>query len=721
MNGGTQVKERKYGFRQRLAVVHRPDRRNPHAAPEPGETEITGEWRIAFERQASPVVANAAKDLQDFFFESMHVSVALSRAEREEIVALSRAGDKVIVLTTEEALRAGGEELTQPRSYRIAAEKRRIVVCGGDERGTAQGSYYLEDLMNLREAPFLRRQDVVREPLFSPRMVHSGWGLDHYPDAHLNAMAHAGIDAVLVFVKAVDRTPNGYLDFNDLIDRAERYGLDVYMYSLVASRMHPDDPRAEEYYDSTYGQIFAACPKFKGIVFVGESCEFPSRDPQTTGTLRLDWPEDKPQTKPHPGWWPCCDYPAWLNRIKQTVRKYNPDVDIVFWTYNWGKAPQEDRLRLIRSLPEDITLLATFEMFEPIRTGQVTNVCVDYTISYPGPGAYFRSEAEAARERGLRLYTMCNTGGLTWDIGVIPYEPVPHQWAQRHAGLLQARSDWGLSGLMESHHYGWWPSFIGELAKWTYWSPGPPVEDIHRAIAQRDFSAEGAPYVLEAWKYWSEGIRHYVPTNEDQYGPFRVGPSYPLIFRVPVRMPKAWHAMAMFDSPIVLTNYEPELFPYENPSQSPAISRSAAEIGSLERMKRLWEEGNACLEKAILLAPERKQAEANRLLLLNRFIVCCVRTTIHAKTWWLLKKRLFLEQDKQAAGVLLAELERVALREIGNAEAAVPLVEADSRLGWEPSMDYMTDREHLLWKIAQVRTVLDHEFPLYRQSLALTD
>jgi len=48
-------------------------------------------------------------------------------------------------------------------------------------------------------------------------------------------------------------------------------------------------------------------------------------------------------------------------------------------------------------------------------------------------------------------------------------------------------------------------------------------------------------------------------------------------------------------------------------------------------------------------------------------------------------------------------------------------VEADSRLGWEPSMDYMTDVEHLHWKINQVRSVLDAEFPKYRQSLVLTE
>jgi len=56
----------------------------------------------------------------------------------------------------------------------------------------------------------------------------------------------------------------------------------------------------------------------------------------------------------------------------------------------------------------------------------------------------------------------------------------------------------------------------------------------------------------------------------------------------------------------------------------------------------------------------------------------------------------------------------LAAVEIDNARAAIPLVDCDSRLGWEPSMEYMADRVHLEWKIAQVRHVLDSEIPAYQ-------
>ena len=62
--------------------------------------------------------------------------------------------------------------------------------------------------------------------------------------------------AILVFTKDVNRTSFGYLDFNDLIRRAKRYGIDVYAYSKMLSDKHPSDPNAEEYYES--GEKFIA-------------------------------------------------------------------------------------------------------------------------------------------------------------------------------------------------------------------------------------------------------------------------------------------------------------------------------------------------------------------------------------------------------------------------------------------------------------------------------
>ena len=700
-----RMPESNYEFRKRLNTIHRFGRRNPETRPERAEIAICHGWRIVVPQHATSYLVRVGQDLQDYLFRSMGVSALLIQAPVREV--LSQSEPNAIILATREVLPGIGSSLRVPRSVRLVCRKDAIVVCGFDERGTAQGCYYLEDLMNLREAPYLQMGDTVREPVFAPRMVHSGWGCDQFPDPHLNAIAHAGMDAILVFVKGVNQTTAGYLDFNDLIRRAAHHGLDVYFYSYLRSSKHPDEPDAEAYYEATYGALMKACPGAKGVVFVGESCEFPSKDPATKGRTRHDPvpPDGKEDTRPFPGWWPCRDFPRWLNLVKKVIRHHNPAADIVFWTYNWGWAPEKNRLALIEALPTDISLQATFEMFEVIQKGGIGTRCVDYTISFAGPGKYFASEAAAAHARGIPLYAMSNTGGLTWDIGVVPYLPVPYQWRKRYDALLEAHEKWGLRGLMESHHYGWWPSFVSELAKWAYWRPAVDLDHIMAQIARRDFGRKGAPAALEAWRKWSEAICRYVPTNEDQYGPFRVGPSYPLVFQDDdVEFPSA--SYAHFGSRILKTRY-----------RSHAPGDVEAEIALFQEMFDLWREGLEHMETAVSATPPMKLADAMRMRLLGEFILCCVQTTLHVKRWYLLNRQLRNSSDIREKKRLLDDMIALAQAEIRNAEAAMPLVEADSRLGWEPSMEYMTDIEHLEWKIAQVKQVIESTIPAFRKAL----
>jgi len=695
--------EQNYDFRKRLNTVHKHNRVNASLCANENETAVDNCWQIVTASDAAGYLLNVAKDLQDYLFTSMNVSVLLTKNPHNSNPCCKPAG--VIHLTTKASSPALGKDLTVARGYRIIVQPNEITVIGFDERGTGQGCYYIEDMMNLREAPFLPIMDEIRNPVFSPRMIHSGWIMDQFPDPHLDAIAHAGLDAVLLFVSGINATPTAYVDINDLIERAAKYGLDVYLYSYLVSELHPDDPKAPEFYENLYGNLIKAHPKAKGIIFVGESCEFPSKDPHTTGRLRMEpSPDGLPDTRPSPGWWPCTDYPDWLNMLKKIMWKYNPDLDIVFWTYNWGWAPEEDRLALIRSLPTDVSLQATFEMFEDIEKDGIMTRCADYTASFEGPGVYFKTEAETAHERGLRLYTMCNTGGLTWDIGVIPYQPIPFQWDRRHKALLKAHEEWGLKGLMESHHFGFWPSFVSELAKWAYWTPAVSVDEISERIAARDFSADAAPLVIKAWHAWSDAWRDYVVTNEDQYGAFRVGPSYPFfLLSDPEPLPSA--SYAHFGSCICMTDYVPH-----EPKDV------EVEYKILERMASRWQEGITLLTQAIELTPDNKKCETLRMLNLGRFILNCVNTTINTKKWWIIKQELKNETEQNRINSILDRMMVLINNEIANAKATIPLVEEDSRLGWEPSMEYMTDRSHLEWKIALLKKIVDIEIPQLRKT-----
>lgn len=686
--------EKHYDFRKRLAQVHKPGLRDFDAASADNELELANGCRIIITKDASEVTVTAAKDFADYLFTSMNVSAMVCTADNTEASQSS-----AIYITT---------DADAPKySYRITVCDQSITVCGSDDRCSAQGLYLLEDMMSLRKAPYIKKEEINRQLRFSPRMVHSGYGLDEFPEDHLSAIAHAGRDAILVFTKETDLTPYGYLDFNDLIRRAAKYGIDVYAYSYLKITMHPDEKGAAEAYDAIYGDLFKNCPGLKGIVMVGESVEFESKD-EHVGKCGRKPADELPTGKPRPGWWPCCDYPQWLNLVKNTVRKYKPDADIVFWTYNWGWAPEEDRIRLIENLPTDISLLVTFEMFEQYMKGGITEYCSDYTIVFEGPGKYFASEAKAAAKRGIRLYSMTNTGGMTWDMGVIPYIPVPQQWMKRYENMKYANENWGLCGLMESHHYGFYPSFIGDLSGRLFdFGADTPDEELLKAVSKH-YGTAHAPGIIEALARFSEGITHFAPSNEDQYGPLRVGPAYPFNLQRKVDVP--YPKYAMFGSRICYTNYS--AFPANDRPLNTAIPlRMPREIEFFGKARELFQEGVDILETL-----ENPNEELLRLINMGKFIVCMITTTVNIKRWHIAKTALTAVTTEEQAAELLDRMEEIGKDEIQNAESALPLVDFDSRLGWEPSMEYVGHRENIEFKLKHLSYVLKTEIPDLRKS-----
>ena len=150
--------ERNYEFRRHLNVVHLPDRGNSDLKPEKNELIIEEGWSIVISEKATQLVLNVAKDLQDYLLVSMNISVLLQKVS--DVASMARRGERTIILATKGELSKLGDKLSIPRSYRIICSQECVIVCGNDARGVGQGSYYLEDLMNVREAPILHETDV---------------------------------------------------------------------------------------------------------------------------------------------------------------------------------------------------------------------------------------------------------------------------------------------------------------------------------------------------------------------------------------------------------------------------------------------------------------------------------------------------------------------------------------------------------------------------------
>lgn len=699
--------EGKYEFRKKLLTVHEPNVRNYDRIVSDDEIEIRSGAVIEIGDTDDIVVKTAARDFVEFLKISMGVDATVSTAGTNAPgnIQLALAADCGFDLKEADGFKGFCIDVTD-----------RINVYGYDGRGIAAALYYIEDLMCFAKAPYIKIGQIRKRPLLTPRMVHSGYALDDYPDAYLNRIAHEGLDSIAVFTWDVNKCHTGYLDFNDLIARAARYGLDVYAYSFLIGGPHPDEEGAEEFYNNTYGKLFRECPGLKGVAMVGEVVEFKSTDPHVSKfRCRDKMTDDLPDGKPWPGWYPCEDLPKWLALISKVVRREKPDAEIVLWSYNWGFQPEEARVKLIENMPKDITLQATFEMFDYKMLGDVKSPISDYSISFVGPSPYFSSEAKAAKKNGIRFYGMTQAAGLTWDFGCIPYVPVPYQWLRRYEKMRQAHYNWDYLGGMENHHHGFYPSLISKFCKHAFLTPDQPLEEVLDWVFISEYGEDVLDQVREGFRLWSEAITYYTPTEGDFGAASRVGPSYPFCLYHQVR--PVSDENAFFGSAVVDPEYPDSIhgsyyFISRPPAGSALNLRIGPEIESMETMLRLMKQGNAVFDSI-----ENPNEKLSSVINLGKYLTCYVQTILNAKKWNVLKCRLtgsFTREDMMA---IADEMEALLKVEQDNARQAIPYVRADSRLGWEPTMLYLSDEEHIDWKIRQIQYVLDFEIPKLKKSI----
>lgn len=688
--------EKPYDFKQELKQIHKKDRRDFTLQPLENELVVMDGIQILLPDYENEVIMTAALDFADYLRTSMGLSAGISDKD-------TGCKQNIRVSLCQELGDVSGY-----MGHQITVSDTDIILEGYDDRGAAQGFYLLEDMMNLRKGPFLKKETIQRKALFSPRITHSPIGPFEYTEEALSIIAHHGFDAIELWMKEPNQTLVGYLDFNQICDRAKKYGIDVYAEIYMEHSAHPDDPGAQEFYDKLYGELFEKCPNIKGITFVGEATRFHSRDSKVWRRVNpSDITGNIPDGKINAGWWPCCDYPKLMAMIQKSVYKFKPDADIIFCTYNWGRQPEEDRVKLIEALPKGISLLATWDMFHMFKVGEAMEDVSDYSLQFVGPGEYFASEAKAAKKKGMRLYSISNTSGRTWDFGVIPYEPMPYQWIKRYKAVLKAREEWGLCGLVENIHYGFHPSFITELEKWAFFTEVKPMEQILEELLIRDFGAENLAAVDRAMHIWSEAITHCMPTYEDQYGTLRIGPAYPFWTTEPNPPKIPSPPQAFWGNSIYHAVYTPH---HDIVCSLPGV-RLFAEIEEFTKLRDMLLEGVEVLETI-----EWPNDKLLKLINLGKFMYRTAVTTVYYKKFYVLLMKLKVAGTRANAASILNELEEILLRERENAEATIPLVRLDSRLGWEPSMDYTTNEECLRWKLKQIEAELTYRIPMMRKS-----
>ena len=217
------MSERNYDFRQRHWQYHRKNMRDSQRSAAENEVMLDNSWRLGCGADSGSITQIAVKDFQDYLDISMELPLAITHTD----------GEKVLWVEVDESLERG---------FTVEVKQNHICLKAAADKMSFRGTIHLEDIMNLEGAPVLELGTMIRKPLYDTRIVHSGTGLDYYPDEELSALLHAGYDTIDLFLVGIDRNRIGYCDFNDIIERAARLGIDTVFHNYIQTYVHPDEP-----------------------------------------------------------------------------------------------------------------------------------------------------------------------------------------------------------------------------------------------------------------------------------------------------------------------------------------------------------------------------------------------------------------------------------------------------------------------------------------------
>ncbi len=703
--------EQPHDFRAALENWTEPLRRDPAAKPSRSEMELPAEgWRLSLTAHTGPALRVAAEDFRDYLARAMQVRVTLETAPS---LAGWQTMSKTVVAGTRDQMPGCGAELRGRKDYQIKVARDRIAVCGFDERGAMYGLYNLEARMSLREAPILPDGlDTTRKSIYGARMTLSGIGWMEWPDRYLSLLAHYGFDSIYASVYA---NPNGALAgppysqemrrqnpirMHDLIRRAARYGLDVY-----CPIMHHLDGTAgnEAELRKLVREIVTEFPEIRGYVLLTEGFDY-EKWPQRDRKDLHEWVDH---------------WARGVTVAAEEIHKINPAIEVLPWDYNIDFRPTAVELKryVIGRYPADVIPLVTWENGKDFARDGEHGYLKDYSINEVGPSEVAAAQIEAAHRRGLKVYAKADTFA-SWQYGTFPYLPFPQQWHARYQALEASRID----GTMESWSYGFKPNFVAELRAWYSWTDAPPLEDLLRSIARREFGQGSEDLALRAWSHFSNAIRLVPDTGPNMGTNNSIGS--PFFFQQPkARMLVVEHSWSLPGTQVGMEHVSP-YWPFAPArvillpdfTNRTNVAERYANPFSLQVFNKYlllaageMEKGLEDYRRAALQSPAQKRKSAFCEVLLAEQLERMMRSDQAILEFEDLRLKLPGSRNN------LDRMTTILNQELARTEASREAQLRDSRLGYEWEQDYFYTPDILAEKIQQIRAAIESEIPAYRK------
>lgn len=698
--------EEPWSFKARLAQPMRPAITTRRPAKE-GAVVTDGRWHLVVE--GSGVALETAVDELIRFFAELDVALGLEVA----------AADKGTI-----RLSVTGDDLDE--AYELSVSESEIAVTSSSARGVLQGVYALEAMMVDAGGPWLMPGSLARSPFLKTRILRSFWSTyytdeltldeEFYPDGYLETLSRLGINGVWIHGYLQDLVPSTVFPefgqesegrlrkLNDLISRAARYGIEVFIYFCEPKALAADDtfwerhpqlrgrsaqgngmdvadqvnslctsaPESRRYIDEAYSNLFRLAPGLGGVILITASENHSHCYSHGTD---IDCPRCKART-------PMDVVAELISTVEGAVHRVAPQAKVVVWTWSWGALAPSPQLELLKKL-DNVAIMSDFERGGSFELEGKTYPIDEYSMKYVGPSPRYSAQAQAARESGLPAFAKMQWC-TTHELATVPHYPIPWRVAEKWRGLRRT----GTEGAMGCWIFGNYPNFMLEVERELTWDPHPPVEELLSEMATRIFGSAGKDAALEAWRHFGNAFDPYPFSNNVlYYTPVNRAPVLPWTFpKKGIPMPICCLVRPLGD---IVENWT-------RPFGPELVLKCYEEVASR------WDEGLVWLRQALAAScvpDEGPPSPAEGEMIVAQAFSHHMHSTVQFLRFALVRDAYEASSDDVTPDVkrgYLQTMRKAIDEEIDNRKAYVPLVKADARLGYHSEAeDYFFSAEEI--------------------------
>jgi hypothetical protein len=389
-----------------------------------------------------------------------------------------------------------------------------------------------------------------------------------------------------------------------------------------------------------------------------------------------------------------------VSLLREGIHAAKPEAEIVAWNWSWSMYEPDPQRGVLEALPDDVIVMGDYER------GETTEACGfeytndEYSIKVIGPSARFEGVAEFQRERDLPVYAKVQIG-TTHENPDVPYLPTLQKIARKWQTLVEA----GVTGMMTCWNFGNMTSLATEVTGEMTFAPQPSVEEALISVATRHFGPEAAEHMVAGWQQLCTAHDDF-PTSIPvmYYGPLSRGPAFHFVFdQIDEKFPRSW---------LLDTDLEGDRLDWVGPFGAEKVLECYRAVADQ------WAEGIETMRQGLPKAEGRQLDALQQEIDMAAFCLTQLVSSAHVVEFLLARVAYYESGDADEKRDLLDQMEQVCRAEVDNAKSAIPLCDADSRLGWHgEAYGYMINRGLIEAKLTGLREILDERLPMERERL----